>query len=129
MVKFITFVNGTHFLLLVFNDLKDVTHDVREESNTKHHDDDCCDHFNAANGVIISVTNGRKRSKCEIASIYKLLIFIVQSIFQYPSMFIENIFLSVEVFWNEKPKASKEIGNDKGNNNHSYQLASFLSCW
>ena len=98
MVEFITFVDGTHFLLLVFNDLKNVTHYVREESDTKHHDDDCCDHFNATNRVIISVTNGRKRSKCEIASVDKLLIFIVQTIFQYPSMFIENIFISVKVF-------------------------------
>ena len=122
MAEFITFVDGAHFLLLILHNLENVSHNVRKESYTQHHDDNRCDHFNATNGVIVTITNGRKRRKCEITSVNQLLRFIMQTIFQNPSMLIGDIFISVKVFRDEIPNASQKISDDKSNNNHSYQF-------
>jgi hypothetical protein len=122
MVEFITFVDGAHFLLLVLHNLKNVSHNVRKESYTQHHYNNRCDHFNATNGVIVTITNGRKRRKSEITSINQLLRFIMQTIFQNPSMLIFDIFYCVKVFRDEIPNAPKEISDDKSYNNHSYQF-------
>jgi hypothetical protein len=81
MIEFITFVDGTHFLLLVFNNLKNISHDVREESYTKHHYDYCRDHFDAADGIVISISNGGKCCESKITGVDQLLIFVMKIVF------------------------------------------------
>ena len=120
MVEFITFVDGAHFLLLVFNDLKNVTHYIREESNSTKHNNNCNDSLIVTDWIIISITHSTKCCKSIVTTDDQLmcLIFLVKFVF-----LDERVRLSVVVNGTEhEPDAADEISNDDGDDNKSKDL-------
>jgi len=115
-----TFVNNTHFLFVVANNFNEVTHNIREESNSTKHDNNSNDSLIVTDWIIISVTHSTKCCKSIVTTDDELmcLVFLVKFVF-----LDERVRLSVVVNGTEhKPDAADEISDDDSDDNKSKDL-------
>ena len=68
VVQISTFVNDTHFLLVVGDDLYKVTHDVWEESDSAKHNNDRQNPLNIAYREVVAIPYSWERGESEVAT-------------------------------------------------------------
>ena len=139
-MKVSTLVDYSHFLLVIGNNLNEVSHNVRKESNSPQHDPNRHQPFDVANWEVISIPHGWQRCESKVATDSKLrhiiLNFVKAKMFDESVslrllvstvILIENIPLDMLVlwkglsksWWKQKPKAPYEIRDDNRNDNKS----------
>lgn len=70
VVKVTALIHSSHFLLVVANDLNEVSHDVGKEGNASQHDQYCDDSLDVADRVVVTISDGTECGKCKVTTDY-----------------------------------------------------------
>jgi hypothetical protein len=132
-------VYKAHLLFIVRYDFNKAAHDVREESNSTKHQENCNESFHVTNGIVVTIPDSGKCRERVIAADDKFspIRNILEVKMSHKSHPVFNIILGVQVIRYHVPKTAYEIRNEERDNHeaeysihvheHVYSNYSFFS--
>lgn len=128
-----------HLLFIVRYDFNKAAHDVRKESNSTKHQENCNESFHVANGIIVTIPDSGECRECVIAAYDKFspIRNILEVKMSHKSHPVFNIILGVQVVRYHVPKTADKISYEERNyheakysihvHEHVYSYYSFFS--
>ena len=114
-------VNDSHILLVVADNLDEVTHDIREEGHSTKHNKTCKYSLPGANWVVVSVANSTQGSQGIVAADNELVGVFFR--FKLEIGYKRYLTFFIDVYMAEvEPSTADEIGDDDGNYNKPENL-------
>jgi len=114
-------VNDTHILLIVADNLNEVTHDIRKEGHSTEHNDNCNYPLSATNWVIVSIPDSTQGSQCIIATDNELMrvFFLLKLVIsdECDIFFLINLDIA-----KEEPEAPNKVDDNSNNDESEYLI-------
>jgi hypothetical protein len=112
-----TFVNHAHLLLVVTNDLNEVSHDVREEGHPSKHNNNSYDPLIVADRIVVTVPNRAQGGERVVATDDQLvsLVLLVQAVFLNEGVRFGVFRVLVVDGAEHEPNATDEVRDDDSN--------------
>jgi hypothetical protein len=110
-----------HLLFIVRYDFNKAAHDVREESNSTKHQENCNESFHVTNGIVVTIPDSGECRECVIAADDKFspIRNILEVKMSHKSHPVFNIILGVQVIRYHVPKTAYEIRNKERDNHEA----------
>ena len=130
MIKVAFAVHDTHFTLVVFENLQQITHNVREKGDASKHNCQSSNHLYVAYRKVVSVTNRRQDCQREVYACHELdveqwVVFVLfpHSELSKPGAVVNFIVIICEVHLGHRysePEAPQEKSDDKCDDDKSH---------